>query len=308
MDEFPQHSARPWTPRVGDAVTAALVVVALGWAYAPGFAALIAQWSNDPNFSYGFLVAPIAVLIFWSRRGLLDRSKLRPRWWGFLPLLTVLAARYPLYEWNEQYVETATIPLAIAGLMLALGGWHLLRVALPAVVFLFFLLPLPPSLNQLLAGPLQRVATAGSVTTLQLLGMPVLAEGNVILIGDNPLEVARACNGLSMLLSFVTLITAMVILVNRTVLERAVLLLSVVPIALVSNIIRITFTALAYHWFGHEVGDNAAHALGGWLMMPLALVMVWMELALMSWLVVEVEEVDPAGLIRRGPPAGPGPR
>jgi exosortase len=298
--------SQPWSPRVSDAITAALVIGALGWAYAPGFSGLIGQWRSDPNFSYGFLVIPIALGIFWSRRGMLDRAKMRPRWWGFLPLLAVVAARYPLYEWNEQYVETATIPLVTAGLALALGGWHLLRVGLPAIVFLFFMLPLPPSWNQTLSGPLQGLATNGSVMALQLLGMPVMSEGNVIVIGDNKLEVERACNGLSMLLSFVTLITAMAILVKRPVVERVVLLLSAVPIALVSNIIRITVTAVAYHWFGQEVGERAAHSLAGWLMMPLALVMVWIELAIMAWLVVEVEEVDAVSLIRRGTKAGPG--
>ena len=291
--------SQPWTPRASDALTAALVTGALGWGYAPSFAGLIDQWLGNPNYTYGFLVAPIALVIFWSRRGMLDRARMEPHWWGFLPLIAVIALRYPLYERNEQYVETATIPLVVAGLLLAFGGWHLLRVALPAVLFLFFMLPLPPSLNQWLAGPLQKVATDGSVTTLQILGMPVLGEGNVILIGENPLEVARACNGLSMLLSFVVLITAAAILFDRSIIERVVMLLSVIPIALASNIVRITATALAYHWFGAEFGETTAHWLSGWLMMPLGIFMLWVELRLMSWLVVEVEEVDPSRLILR---------
>jgi exosortase len=288
-----------WTPRFSDVLAATLVVAALGWAYAPGIAGLIERWSDNPNYSYGFLVAPIALVIFWSRREMLDRSKMHPQWWGFLPLLIVLAIRYPLYERNEQYLETATLPLTAAGLLLALGGWHLIRVAMPAVFFLFFMLPLPTSINLWLAAPLQTVATDGSVTLLQILGMPVLSEGNVIMIGDNPLEVARACNGLSMLLSFVVLITAWTILIDRSIIERVILLLSVVPIALASNIIRITLTALGYHWFGQKFGDEIAHSFGGWFMMPLALVMVLIELRLMSWLVVEVEVVDASAMIRR---------
>jgi exosortase len=291
--------SQPWTPRASDVVAAALVTGALGWAYAPSFAGLIGQWWDNSNYSYGFLVVPIALVIFWSRRGLLDRAKMQPHWWGFLPLIAVIALRYPIYERNEQYVETATLPLVVGGLLLAFGGWHLLRVALPAVLFLFFMLPLPPSLNQWLAGPLQKVATDGSVMALQMLGMPVLGEGNVILIGENPLEVARACNGLSMLLSFVVLITAAAILLDRSIIERVVMLLSVIPIALASNIIRITATALAYHWFGAEFGEKTAHWLSGWLMMPLGILMLWIELKLMSWLVVEVEEVDPSRLIFR---------
>src|SRR5947209_548429 len=175
--------AARWAPRASEAAAAVLVLAALAVAYGPSFRGLVGQWWRDPNFSHGFLVAPIAAVIFWSRRGMLDRARLRPRWWGFLPLAAVVALRFPLYEWNEQYVETATIPLVAAGLALALGGWHLLRVALPSVVFLFFMLPLPPSINALLAQPLQGLATQGSVTLLQFLGMPVMAEGNVIIIG-----------------------------------------------------------------------------------------------------------------------------
>jgi exosortase len=303
--------AEPWAPRASDVVAAGLTLGALAWAYAPSFAGLVGQWDRDPNYSYGYFVIPIAAVILWSRRGMIDRAKMAPRWWGFLPLLAVLALRYPLFEWNEQYVETATIPLALAGLALAMGGWHLLRVALPSIAFLFFMLPLPPSLNLRMAGPLQRLATAGSLSMLQVLGMPVMAEGNVIVIGDAPLEVARACNGLSMLLSFVTLITATVILVRRPALERVVLLASAVPIALVSNVLRITATALCYYYLGPKAGEKIAHDLAGWAMMPIALVLVWLELRLLSWLFVEVEEFDASALLRRprgadgGPAGGP---
>lgn len=289
----------PWAPRASELAAVAAVLVAFVTAYASSFRYLIYQWNKDPNYSYGFFVVPIAALIFWSRRGLLDRSKMRPRWWGFLPLLAVVALRVPLFEWNEQYIETATIPFVAAGLTLALGGWHLLRVALPSLVFLFFMLPLPPSLNALLARPLQSVATLGSVALLQLMGLPVMAEGNVLIIGSTPLEVARACNGLSMLLSFVTLITAVVILVPRPAGERVVLLLSAIPIALISNVLRITATALSYYYLGPVVGERWSHDTAGYAMMPIALGLVWLELRLMSWLFVEVEEVDAAALLRR---------
>jgi exosortase len=292
-------SAAPWTPTVSDVIAIVAVLAAVGVAYASSIGSLIDQWKADPNYSYGFFVAPIAALIFWSRRGMLDRSRMRPRWWGFLPLVAVVALRFPMFEWNQKYAETATIPLVLAGLALALGGWHLLRVAWPAILFLVFMLPLPPSVNAYLARPLQNVATLGSVALLQLFGLPVLSEGNVIYVGASRLEVARACNGLSMLLSFVTLVTATVILVRRPVYERVVLLLSAIPIALVSNILRITVTAMCYHWLGEETGERFAHDPAGWAMMFVALGLVWLELRALSWLFVEVEEIDAKTMLRK---------
>jgi exosortase len=292
--------SRPWAPRAYELVAVGLVLAAFGWSYGPSFSGLVDQWNRDPNYSYGFFVIPIALAILWSRRQMLDRSKLRPVWWGFSLVVAALALRYPLYEWNEKYVETATIPVVLAGLTLVAGGWHLLRVCGPALFFLFFMLPLPPSFNQFLAGPLQSLATIGSVSLLQVIGLPVMSEGNVIVVGEETLEVARACNGLSMLLSFITLITATVLLIRRPLYERVLLLASAVPIALVSNILRITATALAYHYVGHEAGEKMAHSMAGFAMMPVALGLVWLESKVYSWMFVEVEEMDAKRLLRRG--------
>jgi exosortase len=283
---------KSYIPHLAHWVALALITAALGWSYAPNFGYLISQWEHDPNYSYGYFVIPIALVILWTRRGMLDWHKLAPSPWGFLALLALVAARYPLFEWNELFAETATIPLVVGALTLALGGWHLVRLVWPSILFLLFLLPLPPSYNQMLAGPLQDVATRGSLGLLQIIGLPVVAEGNVIWVGSQPLEVARACNGLSMMLSFVTLLTAAVILVAMPVWERVVLLLSTIPIALVSNILRITATALVYYHVGESAGEKLAHDLAGWAMMPIALALVWFELRVMSWLFVEVDEVE----------------
>ena len=272
---------------------------ALGWAYGPSFAGLVSQWNREPNYSYGFFVIPIAMVIFWSRRDLLDRSKIRPSWWGFISLAGILTLRYSLFEWNEQYIETATIPLVIGSLVLALGGWHLLKVAFPAILFLFFMLPLPPRFNIILSAQLQRIATIGSVLILQIMGLPVLSEGNVIVVGSEKLEVERACNGLSMLLSFVALITAVAMLVRKPIWERLLLLSTAIPIALISNILRIAVTAMCYHWIDAKTGDKLAHDLAGWIMMPLGLALVWLELRLWAWLVVPAEPENEETWTRR---------
>ena len=145
------------------------------------------------------------------------------------------------------------------------------------------------------------MATLGSLALLQALGLAVFAEGNVIIVGSHPLEVARACNGLSMLLSFVTLITAAVLLVRRPLWERGLLLISTIPIALISNILRITVTAWSYHRLGYET--TLIHDWAGIGMMVVALVLLSLELRLLSWLFVEVEE-EPARLF----PSAPAPK
>jgi exosortase len=277
------------------ALASVVAVVGLAWAYAPSFATLIDRWRRDDNYSHGFFVLPIAALILWQRRGRFDARMIAPRWWGVLPLVALLVARAWLFERNDQWFESASIPLAAASVVLALGGWRLLGWAWPAIAFSCFMIPLPSRFNTAMAGPLQTLATLGSVTLLQATGLPVIAEGNVIVVGGERLEVARACNGLSMLLSFATLITAMVVLVARPLRERIALLLSIVPVALLCNILRIAVTAWATHLTGHAV--ESVHDWAGLAMMPVALALMWLEVRILSWVFVEVE-VEPVGLVR----------
>jgi exosortase len=281
----------------GAFLTAALAVITLGlaWAYAPSFLTLINRWRRDDNYSHGFFVLPIAAIILWRRRGRLDRLMIAPRWWGVLPLLALLAARAWMFERNDLWLESASIPLAAALAALAIGGPGLVAWAWPALAFSCFMIPLPSRFNTALAGPLQSLATVGSVTLLQATGLPVIAEGNVIIVGGERLEVARACNGLSMLLSFATLIAAMVMLVRRPVREQVALLLSIVPVALLCNMLRIVVTAWATHLAGHAV--ESVHDWAGLAMMPIALALMWAEVRILSWVFVEVE-VEPVGLVR----------
>ena len=74
-------------------------------------------------------------------------------WWAVLALLALLALRFVLFERNRAYLETATIPLVLGAIAVALGGWHLVGVAWPAIVFLFLMLPLPRQINYLSGQP-----------------------------------------------------------------------------------------------------------------------------------------------------------
>ena len=284
---------------------AGVVAFALIVSYADPIRRLIDVWWSEPSYSHGFLVVPIAVLILWLRRDRLAKVKIRPSILGWAGLLALLAVRYWLFQRNELWAEEATIPAVVTCLILAFGGWSLVLWAAPGLLFSILMLPLPPTLNQYLAAPLQTVATMASATLLFLVGLPVLSEGHIIFVGTEPLEVARACNGLSMLLSFATLITAVVLLASdRPMWERIVLFLSTIPIALTSNILRIVITAWCYYLFGSKavvnygfgkttVGD-LGHDAAGWGMMPIALGLVFLELKILSWLIVPQEVRDKA--------------
>jgi exosortase len=282
----------------------ALLITAgvLAWSYEPNLLSLGHIWSDDPNYTHGYLVIPIALAIFWTRPQFPEisapSSYSQALAWGVLALM--LVARAWLYEEGSQWLETATLIPTVACLVWTYGGRPLLMRSWPAIVFLVFLLPLPQGLNGLISRPLQELATAGSSFLLQLTGLWVISEGNVIILntakGVERLEVATVCNGLSMLMSLAAVVIATVTLIPLSVWKRAALLASVLPIALFSNIIRIVATGWCYYLFGGEHSRKLAHDWAGFLMMPLALCLVFLEMALLSWLADDGGEAEDARL------------
>jgi exosortase len=273
-----------------DFLVAAVGLAILLWAYGSTLGDLVERWSHDPQYSHGFFV-PVFALFVLGMRG--HPPAFRPSWWGFpvcaAGVLLRLAATYFYFDWLDQ----VSLLVCLTGLFVLLGGRPALRWSWPAVAFLLFMIPLPYRLEVALANPLQRVATLASTYVLQTLGYPALAEGNSILLNDLTLGVVKACSGLSMLMTFFALSTALALVLKRRPLDRAIIVLSAVPIALAANVARITLTGVLHETVGGELAHSFFHDLAGWFMIPFALVLLGLEIKLLSWLLVEPPSAAP---------------
>src|SRR5262245_57005942 len=281
------------------------------WSRWPVLAGVAQRWGRDPQYSHGYLVPLFALFLLWHRRDRIPAAPPRPSWWGLAVLAAglalSLAGTYLYFPWLP---PVALLP-CLAGLVVLLGGWGALKWAWPAVAFLVFMLPLPFQVERALAQPLQAVATSASTYALQTLGFAAFAEGNVIRMGQVRVGVVEACSGLSMLLIFFALATAVILVVRRPPLDKALIFASALPIAVAANLIRITVTGLLHKVAGSRLADLVFHDLAGWLMMPLALGLLWVELRLLAWVLVPQAAskplaMSPAG--RKGPPRVSAPR
>ena len=296
-----------------DAVTLIVVLATLGWAYEPNLLSLFRTWMNEPDYTHGLLVLPIALVILWNRWPSREDDIEPTGWWpGWVLVAGSLLARLYFHEQGKNWMESATLLPVVVGLGLTRLGLPIMLRVWPAFAFLIFLFPLPPQLNSALSQPLQSLATTCSCALLKLTGLWVMPEGNVILVGNDRLEVATACNGLSMLMSLAATVAAAASLIPMAGGKRLVLLGSIIPIALLSNILRISATAWCFYHLGAKIGHDYAHDWAGYLMMPVAMLLVGLELLLMNWLIVESEIVERTsdrlglGLVAGGPrPEGP---
>ncbi len=286
-----RSSTNPTTIAVSLAVVAS-VFVALFW---DAWGVLLQRWAGDPDYTHGFLVPLVSGYLLWQRRGLLRGADLSPTWSaiaaGVACLVLAGLTRTASLILFARILDPAAIVPCVFGLILLLGGWGAFRWAWPSALFLVFMLPLPGFVSTLLSHPLQRAATIASTFLLQTLGVSAMAEGNVIVLRDGQLEVVQACSGLKMMSLFVAVCVAAAFIMRRPLLDRLLVVVSAPVNALAANIIRITVTGVLHEF--NLVGTNMQHDLAGWLMMPAAVVLVWVELYFLDRILVPQAEAAP---------------
>jgi exosortase len=256
----------------------------LGFLYAHAFADWFGYWLK-PDYSHGFLVPFFAAYLAWHAR---DNAPKRLKWpdpWGLAFVAAAVAMYFVFDKLNlgREWLLGASLVLNLCGVALLLGGWPALRWLAPSLAFLLFMFPLPYNVEHALGWQLQKVAAVASEFVLQTVGYPTFREGVVLHVKDHTLGVEKACSGLSMLLTFAALATGMALVVKRPVLDRVLILASAVPVAVLSNVIRIAVTGVLYNEAGKELGDRVFHDFAGWMMMPIALAILWGELKLLDW-------------------------
>lgn len=281
----------------------AVCLICVVWAFLTVLTDLWATWGNNPQYSHGYLVPLFSAYLLYARRDQLRFDRLEPSAYGAILLTFGIGLRLYATYFHYTWLEMISLLPILAGAWWTVGGGMVLRWSYPALLFLAFMIPLPYSVADWLSGPLQRLATISSTFFMQVLGMPALSEGNVILLNDHDIGVIEACNGLRMLVVFFALATALVMVIRRSWIDKTIIIASAVPIALVANIARITATGLLLETTSSETAHAFFHDMAGWFMMPLALALLYVEMHVLSWIIIEdpnaVRAVRPAATPRR---------
>jgi exosortase len=256
------------------------------------------KWLNDPQYTHGLLVPFFsAFLVRRAWRG--APLVLRPMpVLGCGLLLATLGLRAASGALLFYQFDAAAFLISLAAGCLAFGGLPLLKRTGPAIAFLIFMVPLPYELERNIGEPLKVAATVSSTFLLQTLGLPAIRDGNLILIDEVRLGVVDACSGLKMMATFAAFSVGAVLMMNRSRFEKLMVVLGIAPIAILSNVLRITVTGVSFSGITDEKTRKFLHDGYGYAMMLFGLGFLALELWVLKKLVVEEE---PSG----GPP-GPG--
>jgi exosortase len=225
--------------------------------------ALVSQWWDDANYSHGFLVPLFSGFLIWRQRERLRALAPRGSTLG-LPVLLGGIGLLALGDLGaENFLMRSSLIVILAGLVVFHLGTRVFRIMLFPVAFLFFMVPLPAVVFYAVTFPLQQLAAEQAAWVLDVLGVPVLLDGNVIHLSQISLGVTEACSGIRSLISLLAVAVAGAYLLIPSWWAMAVFVASAVPITILANAGRVVSTGLIGQWFGVEYAAGFFHEFAG---------------------------------------------
>jgi exosortase len=273
---------------------------AIAFAYATVLVKLFHDWWTDENYSHGLLIPLIIGYILWTQRDKLAREPVRPSLLlGGAAIVFALFALWAGIAGAELYTQRLSLILLLAGITVYFWGLTLLRLVLVPLSLLFLAIPIPAIIFNKIAFPLQLFASRCAVWSMSVLGIPVLRQGNIIELKPlnsfetKKLEVVEACSGIRSLMTLVTLAVVFAYfshtpsddppdsgkrfswLRSYGFWRAVILVISAVPIAILTNAFRVSGTGILAHYYGTAVADGFFHSFSGWAMYIVAFILLF---------------------------------
>ena len=253
--------------------------------YWPGIEELLKAWQL-PEYSHGPLIPILSGLLFLRQLKTVpvNTGAVNDRLPGVIVLLlaVLLGAGGRLIGIND--IVAYALILWVGAVLLISFGWTTGKHFWPPVIHLVFMLPLPGALYYAVSTYLQGVSSELGVYFVQLLGIPVYLEGNIIDLGVFKLHVAEACSGLRYMFPILSFSYIFAVLYQGPMWHKTLLLISAVPITIFMNSVRIAIAGVIVNYLGLEYLEGFSHFFEGWVIFMVCVLILFG----LAWLLVRL--------------------
>lgn len=258
-------------------IVGAVFTALLGYTFKEPIKWMIERWFlPDSYYSHGVIVPFVVLYLVWRDRRRLVASLSGGYVWGLLAIiaglfLVLLGGVLKIY-----FIGAFSMILVLWGILGFLFGWRVLLRLLFPVFVLTFMVALPLEIIEEISFSLKMIATKAAVGLVNLLGIIALNDGSKIYLENGAsLTVGAACSGLRSLITFIFLGILFAFISPLSLPRRIILFLSAVPIAILTNILRVFTLCMVAQFWGEESVRGAVHDSSGYMVFILAFFMLY---------------------------------
>src|SRR5712672_3461119 len=262
----------------------ALLVGSFLAAYTPTVLSLIdGPWQTEQE-GHGPLIIAAALWLVWQSREKLKSTPVSPApIAGWVILISGLILMFLARTQGVLTVEVFSAIPVIAGCVLLLAGWPVLRVLAFPICFLFFAVPVPDWMIDAATVPLKVFISDAVTQVLYALGYPIAQNGVMIMIGTYQLLVKDACSGMNSIFAL-SAIGAFYAYAFRweSKVRSTLILLAIIPITILANFIRVITLVLIAYYGGVDLLEGPAHELTGIGLFVIAVALLFLSDAMLG--------------------------
>jgi len=229
--------------------------------YLPTLYELVLDWATDGNYSHGFLIPAVSLWLLWQKKKEIASLTFAPDNRGLIVIILGLVLFIIGNAAAEYFTVRFSFIVTLFGLVFYLFGRELVKKSWFEFFFLVFMVPIPYVIYFALTFPMQLLASKITAGVLNIIGMNVIRQGNIIHIAGYSLEVAEACSGMRSLVSLMALGALFAYMTQKKFTAKLILFLATIPIAIIGNVFRVFITSLLAYTVTQDVAVEPLHSI-----------------------------------------------
>lgn len=254
-------------------VAAAILVVP---AYLPTILWMVDRWfAKESYYGHGFLIPAVSLYLVWQRRDALKNVKAFNDFLGLWIIVAALLVNIICASLKIYFISGFSLVFVIYGFILFFFGKKMVRNLIFPIFFLFAMIPLPLVIIGNLTVKLKLLATQLSVFVLNSIGFRCIQDGSFIRMPSSVLEVAAPCSGLRSIIALLTLGLLFAYALKTSYFKKTILFLLSIPIAIATNVMRITIVAMVNDLYGEKIALGFFHDFMGYMVFVVAFAGLW---------------------------------
>jgi exosortase len=254
------------------------------------------SWTALQDWGHAYVIPALSIYLIWLKRAEIMAERPQPFW----PALSTLLLGLMCYAFfivgvpNHMF-QGASLILTLESLALFLLGPRIFRHLFLPIALLGFGVTISEQIMNTVTFRLQLIASQGAWFVLSIIGgifsFIVELEGNTLTVAGNKLNVAEACSGMRMVVSFYALAAAVGVLGCNHWWQRTALFLLAGPVAILMNIVRVAVLGLL-SLYNMDLAAGEAHMMIGTLLL-LPSLLLFMSVV---WALNKIVDDEPAKL------------